>query len=427
MARNGIEILNWNEVKNAKPGLHSDGANLYLRVSKGTRGNLRKSWIFRYELAGNKPRDMGLGSIDIYSLDEVRELARGYRKLLKEGIDPIDQRARDRAKAATEAAAMAPKPTFDKCAADYIKAHERKWSNRTHAGQWQSSLATFASPVIGSMPVDTITTAHLLKVLQPIWYTRTVTASRVRQRIESVLDFAKVIGDRDGENPARWRGHLDKLLPAKSKLKSVEHHPALPYAEIGAFMEKLRERPRGRESMSKLALEFCILTAARRAEVLGATWQEVDFDAKTWTVPKTRMKGRRDHRVPLSTAAVEVLRKVQAMTQGQPATIFHNDVTGRQLGTSVLHDVLHYLGDDLTAHGFRSTFRDWAAEQTNFPREVCEMALAHRIGDAAELAYKRSDLFEKRRLLMQEWSNYCSARPAPKGDVIPFHAAAVEA
>ena len=257
-------------MKSAKPGLHSDGANLYLRVSKGTRGNLRKSWIFRYELAGNKPRDMGLGSIDIYSLDEVRELARGYRKLLKEGIDPIE-RAHHQTKAATEAAAMAPKPTFDKCAADYIKAHKRKsvkWDRTPGNGnlRWRRSPPPSSAQCRWTRsPPRT----HLLKVSQPIWYTRTVTASRVRQQIESVLDFAK--NDRDGENPARWRGHLDKLLPAKSKLKSVEHHPALPYAEIGAFMEKLRERPRGRESMSKLALEFCILTAAGRAEVLSAS------------------------------------------------------------------------------------------------------------------------------------------------------------
>ncbi|HEX9072784.1 MAG TPA: integrase arm-type DNA-binding domain-containing protein, partial [Pseudolabrys sp.] len=344
MARNGIEILTWANVKNAKPGLHSDGANLYLRVSKGKNGNLRKSWIFRYELAGNKPRDMGLGSFDTYSLDDVRELARGYRKLLREGVDPIEQRERDRTKTATEAAAMKPKPTFDKYAADYIKAHERKWTNRTHAKQWRSTLAMFASPVIGSMPVDTISTAHLIKVLQPIWYTRTVTAARVRQRIESVLDFAKVSGDRDGENPARWRGHLDKLLPAKSELKTVTQHPALPYVEIGAFMEKLRQR----ESMTRLALEFCILTAARTGEVIGASWQEIDLNAKTWVIPKARMKARRDHRVPLSDAAVIVLRKLQAMTQCQPDIVFYNDIYARRFSINALHGLLRSLGRGLT-------------------------------------------------------------------------------
>ncbi|MGJ0454146.1 MAG: tyrosine-type recombinase/integrase [Methylocystis sp.] len=380
-----------------KPGLYSDGGGLYLQIAEGGS----KSWIFRYGAAGK--RYLGLGPLHTIGLAEARERALAARRMILDGIDPI---AAKREKAVAAHLAAAKSIAFKECAAAYIEAHKAGWKNAKHAAQWTATLETYAFPIFGRLPVASIDTALVLKALQPIWTTKAETASRVRGRIESILDWARVQGYREGENPARWKGHLDHLLPAKGKVAKVEHHAALPFAELPAFMADLKTR----EGNGARALEFAILTAARSGEVRGATWDEIDFDARFWTVPADRMKAGREHRVPLSKQAIALLRRLPS-NRRDDALIFQGAKKDSQLSDMSLTAVLRRMGrGDLTAHGFRSTFRDWCAERTDFPAEVAEMALAHTVGNKVEAAYRRGDLFERRRDLMQTWGNYCDGR-----------------
>jgi len=380
--------------KPMKPGMHADGGGLYLQVTASGA----KSWIFRFMLHG-RAREMGLGPLHTISLAEARERARECRKLRVDGIDPVEVR---RAKRAEERLAAATAMTFADCAERYIAAHRTAWRNAKHAAQWPSTLQTYAYPVFGSLPVQAIDTALVTKAIEPIWQAKPETASRVRGRIEAVLDWAKVRGYRDGENPARWRGHLDKLLPARAKVRKVEHHPALPYAEMGDFLKSLREQ----EGVAARALKFLILTAGRTGEVISARWGEFDLGSKVWTVPADRMKSGKEHRVPLSAAAVAIIEQMQAIRVGD--FIFPGGKLGKPLSNMAIFKLLRRMGrGELTAHGFRSSFRDWAAERTSYPREVAEMALAHTVGDKVEAAYRRGDLFTKRRRLMEEWAKHC--------------------
>lgn len=394
------------KVQNLKrPGYYADGGNLYFRVATGGT----KGWIFRFA-ANGRTRDMGLGAFPAVSLARARQLAEECRQLVSRGHDPIEIRNARRAEAATEAAKTM---TFDACAKAYIAAHEASWRNPKHRQQWTNTLSTYVTPVFGKLPVQAVDTGLVMKVLEPLWSHKPETASRVRGRIEAILDWAKVRGYRQGENPARWRGHLDHLLPGKSKVRRVRHHAALPYAEIPAFMPLVREQT----SIGARALEFLILTAARTSEALKATWDEIDLANGVWTVPAERMKASREHRVPLSPAALAVLEAMQTVKLSD--FVFPGLKPGRPLSEMALLMLLRRIGrGDVTAHGFRSTFRDWAAECTPWPREVAEMALAHAIPDAVEAAYRRGDLFDKRRKLMDAWDSYCGTSESEK--VVPF-------
>ena len=375
-------------------GLHHDGDGLYLQVG----GAGARSWIWRFTLNG-KTRDLGLGSAKAIPLKRARELAAEARRLRAEGVDPVQRRREQRSAVQIR---QAKSVTFKQCAESYIAAHEAGWRGAKHREQWSGSLSTDAYPAIGALPVASVDTALVMKVLEPIWTAKPETASRVRGRIESILDFAKARGFRDGENPARWRGHLDCLLPAKAKLAKIAHFAALPYAEIGAFMADLRRR----EGTSARCLEFTILTAARTGEAIGARWDEIDLQAQVWTVPAERKKGGKAHRKPLSPRVAEIIRERQARREGD--YVFPGRSGGAPLSHTSLPAMLHAMGGaDVTTHGFRATFRTWAAERTNFPREVIEAALAHIVGDETERAYQRGDLFDKRRKLMAAWSQYC--------------------
>jgi integrase len=382
--------------KETKPGYFGDGGGLWLQVSKaGT-----KSWVFRFKSPlTEKAREMGLGSINTYSLAEARSRAAEVRKIVDAGRDPISERDADRQRIKlTTAMAM----TFDECADAYIEAHRAGWKNPKHVTQWENTLASYASPVIGSLPVASAGMSLVLRILEPIWTTKNETASRLRGRIEAVLDWATVRGYRSGENPARWKGHLDKVLPAPNKVQKVKHHSALPYAQVGEFMAALRNY----EGIAAKALEFTILTAARSGEVRGAEWQEIDLRAKTWTIPAERMKAGKEHRIPLSDAAVKLL---QLMPRLKDVAHVFPSPQNTALSDMSLMAVLRRMGrKDLTVHGFRSTFRDWAGETTPFPREVIEHALAHQLRDKAEAAYQRGDLLVKRERLMQTWADYCN-------------------
>jgi integrase len=408
MARN-IHRLSPAAVKHAKPGMHCDGGGLYLQAVLGAGGVTRKSWLFRFAENGRE-RQMGLGSLDNVSLAQARDKAAECRRLRQEGIDPIEARDAQRAAAAAENAKTM---TFDQCAAGFIAAHRAGWRNTKHASQWQNTLTTYVSPVFRNLAVRAIDVGLVIKALEPIWSTKPETASRVRGRIEAVLDWAAARGFRDGDNPARWKGRLDKLLPRPSKVRAVEHHAALPYDEISSFMVELRER----EGVAARAFEFAILTAARTGEVLGAQWSEIDSGAKVWTVPAGRMKSGREHRVPLSGAAVAVLKRMAKAREGDH--VFPGDRRATLSNMAFLMLLRRMGRGDLTAHGFRSTFRDWAAERTNFPNEVVEMALAHAISDKTEAAYRRGDLFEKRRKLMDAWAAYCHKSTMHVGKVVP--------
>jgi integrase len=383
-----------------KPRLYSDGGNLYLQVKSATA----KSWLFRY--AG---RYEGLGSAFVVGLEEARDLAHERRKLRRQGIDPIEARRAQQAQRRLEAAKAI---TFRQCAGAYIQAHRAGWRDAKHVQQWQNTIASYAEPIIGALPVQAVDTALICKILEPLWTSNPETASRVRGRVERILDWAKVRGYRDGDNPARWRGHLDHLLPARNKVRKVVHHAALPYAEISTFITKLRTR----EGAASRALEFAILTAARSGEVLGARWNEFDLSNGVWTVPAERMKAAKEHRVPLP---AQVLKLVKDIVQRNGEFVFCNE-PDRPLSEKALYKALRRTGvQDATPHGFRSCFRDWAAERANYPNHVVEMALAHTISDRVEAAYRRGDLFDKRRKLMRDWAEFCNA-PALAGDVIPL-------
>lgn len=391
-----------------KAGYHADGAGLYLQVSRSGS----KSWVFRYMLktlsASGKPtsREMGLGSYPTVSLLEARQKATDQRKMIERGIDPIESRNAQRIQ---ETLDQGKSKTFADCATAYIEAHRDGWRNAKHATQWTNTLETYANPTIGALPVQGIDTGLVLRVLEPIWKTKTETATRVRSRIELVLDWAKVRGFRDGDNPARWRGHLDKMFPKRSKVAPVEHHKALPYADIGVFMKELRSH----DGIAPKALEFIILTASRVSESVNAKWDEIDLQRKLWTVPAARMKSHREHRVPLSDAAIRLLKGMKAEKQSD--YVFPGWKVKAPLTGAACLKLLHDMGrKDLTTHGFRSTFRDWAAEQTSFPSRIAEAALAHVAGDKTEAAYQRGDLLEKRRLLMDAWGNYCARAKSAK-------------
>lgn len=396
-----LHRLNAKQVENHKqPGYLCDGGGLYLQVSRaGT-----KSWIFRYTL-NSRAREMGLGSLISVGLAEARRKAGDCRKLLSDGHDPIEQRERDQALIRD---AKAKSTTFEPVAREYIAQRKAGWKSAKHSAQWINTLETYAFPLIGSKPVSAVSTDDVLRILTPIWYSKPETATRVRQRLEVIFDYARVKGHATGENPARWRGHLDHALPKRSKINSVEHHSALPYSEIAPFMAQLREL----DTIAASALEFVILTTARTGEARGALPDEFDIEAGVWTIPAARMKAKKEHRIPLSPRALEIVKKALKMRDDKAGPyLFQGARKGRPLSENALLVVLQKtLGrPDLTVHGFRSCFRDWAGEATNFPREVAEAALAHTIKDKSEAAYARGDLFEKRRKLMASWANNCQS------------------
>ena len=381
--------LSAQKVKTAGPGRHGDGRGLFLYVKpSGSR-----SWVLRYQMQGRR-RDLGLGSFPDVSLAMARSRASEARRLIAEGVDPIAKKQ------------QATPKTFKDAALELIDSKRPGWKNAKHAAQWTSTLEAYAFPKIGQVQVAKIETADVIAALTPIWSTKPETANRVRQRIEAVLDYTSALGIRTGDNPARWRGHLDHLLPKPKNVRAVKHHAALPHAEIADFMMELDAR----EGVAARALGFTILTAARSGETRGATWAEIDLDAKLWTIPAGRMKAGKEHRVPLSKAAIALL----SSKRGGNKLIFESEAKpGKSISDMSMTAVLRRMKrDDITVHGFRSTFRDWAGETTGFPREVIEAALAHGIKDKAEAAYARSDLFDKRRSLMEAWATVATSRDA---------------
>ena len=386
-------------IKNLKDkGLYGDGGGLHLRITdSGTKG-----WIFRFAREG-RTRDMGLGACADISLASAREIAEECRKKLKQGLDPIEARKT----AAREQNGSAKSVTFREAVERYISAHEPSWKNAKHRQQWRNTLESYANPIIGDMDVAAIATEDILQVLEPIWRTKPETAVRVRGRIENVLDWCRARKLRDGANPALWRGHLKHLLPARKKKGAVRHHPAMPWKELPAFMAQLRTN----SAISARALEFTILTAARTSETILATHAEFDLDEAVWEVPATRMKASVEHRVPLSKRARDILAGLPKIDSSP--YVFAGARVGRPLSSMAMLELLRGLRPGLTVHGFRSTFRDWAAEETNFPSEVVEMALAHTIESEVERAYRRGDLFQKRRALMDAWTAYCGSGANP--------------
>jgi integrase len=381
-------------------GLYPDGGGLYLQVT----GNGARSWVYRYMLGG-KAREMGLGSYRDVSLAEARKKAAECRLVRSSGSDPIEARngLRDLRKLET-----AKTVTFAFCAEAYIEANKLGWRSKKHADQWRSTLGTYAYPVLGTLPVQDVDTALVMKIIEPLWNAKTETASRLRGRIETVLDWAKTRDFRRGDNPARWRGHIQTLLPPRRKIAKTIHHPALKFTNIRPFLSKLRNQ----EGTAARALELLIFTATRTSEVLGARWEEMDLDQGVWTIPARRIKAGKEHRIPLSLPVRQLLNDIA--TENDPKNvreasyIFSGGKAGQPLSNMALLALLKRMGrSDITAHGFRSTFRDWAAEETDYPREVAEMALAHTVGDKVEAAYRRGDLFAKRVGLMADWASYC--------------------
>jgi integrase len=341
---------------------------------------------------------MGLGSFLAVFLAQARQEARRHRSALQEGLDPIEQRNTSKAVSGTLAA-----KSFEECANAYISSHKSEWRNEKHAKQWSATIKAYAAPMFGTRRVAEINIELVLRVLEPIWATKPETASRLRGRIEAVLDWAKVRGYRVGDNPARWKGNLDKLLPKQKKAGKVKHHAALPFADLPNFIGALRQQ----KGIGAAALEFVILTASRTSEVIGATWSEINFETRVWSIGQERMKAGRAHRVPLTANAINILRRMEKIKDGE--AVFPGQKPNSHLSNMTLLSILRKMGrPDLTTHGFRSTFRDWVSESTDFSREVAEMALAHTIDSKVEAAYRRGDLFEKRRILMQHWANYCS-------------------
>jgi len=387
-----IHKLSPRQVATAKTGKHEDGGGLRLVVSpKGA-----KKWVLRFSIDGRR-REMGLGSFPDVSLGEARDAAREARKLAKSGTDPIEAR-----KAEPQAI-----PTFTSCAAAYIRAHRHGWKNPKHRRQWVSTLKTYARPILGDRPIDRIETEDVLRVLQPIWTTKTETAKRVQARMETIFDYAAARKLRDPMNPARWRGHLDMILPKPTRVRKVAHHPAMPYSEVSAFLAELQEI----NASSARALQFMILTATRTNEVIQATWDEIDLDARIWSIPAERMKAGREHRVPLSDAAINVLSSQPRVAKNLfvfPGARPHGPLSNMAMLTQMRRMGYGPKGDrgPYVPHGFRSSFRDWAGEVSGFPRDVAEMALAHVIENKTEAAYRRGDLFEKRRKMMLEWADY---------------------
>jgi integrase len=399
-----------------KKGLYADGGGLYLQV--GPEGN--KSWLFRF-MRHNKAHAMGLGALHAVTLAEARLKAADCRKLLAAGHDPLDAKRTEQTAARLSAAKGT---TFETCAKAYIEAHKAGWKQERHAKQWDQALARYAYPVMGNLPVDVIDTALVMKILEPIWQIKTETAKRLRGRIEVILDWAKVREYRTGENPARWRGHLENLLARPSKLIKVEHFAALPYAKINGFLQRLDKQA----GLGAAAMKLVIFTACRSREILEATWDEIDLGNKVWTIPAERMKMGKEHRVPLTAPALAILKDLKKgqdkyieLDKGPSRYVFPNVKGNAPLSNVVMLALLKRMKrKDITVHGFRSTFRDWAAEQTNFPRELAEAALAHNFETRVEAAYMRSDLFEKRRNLMETWARYC-LKPETEGEVVSIN------
>jgi integrase len=390
----------------------NDGGGLYF-VSRPPNG---ASWIFRFNRHG-KDRWMGIGQYPTVTLSDARARATEARRLLIDDIDPIENRRQQRAQTKLQ---LVRRMTFAQCAALYITSHKAAWRNRKHSAQWDATLKTYAYPLIGGLPVAAIDTSLVMKVLQPIWNAKPETASRLRGRIEAILNWATVSEFRTGLNPARWRGHLDNLLPARNKIARVEHHAALPYADVPAFMAKLRLQ----EGVAARALEFLILTAARTGEVIGARWSEINLREKLWTIPAERMKAGKEHRVPLSSRAVEILEAIHSGSSAPDGFVFPGNKAKKPLSNMAFLMLLRRMKcAGMTAHGLRSSFRDWSAERTNFPSEVAEMALAHAVGSKVEAAYRRGDLYGKRQHLMDHWATFCASPAAATASVIPMREA----
>lgn len=389
------------------PGLFAVGGVPGLQLQVSPTG--ARTWVLRVMVAG-KRRDMGLGGYPAVPLALAREKAREARATIEKGVDPIAQRAAARS---TLAASRGAEITFEDAARQFIRAKEVEWKNAKHGQQWTNTLETYTFPVVGKLACADVALPHVLKILEPIWTTKTETATRLRGRIESVLDWATVRGFRKGENPARWKGHLDKILPAPGKVAKVEHHGAVAVDDLSTFVAALRKR----DGIAARALEFLILTAVRSGEVRGALWSEIDITGRTWTIPPERMKASKEHRVPLSDGALSLL---EALPRLAGSDLVFPSPRGLVLSDMTMTAVMRRMKRDEVPHGFRSTFRDWAAERTNYPREVAEMALAHAIGNAVEAAYRRGDLFEKRARMMQEWAKFCDA-PAPAGNVVTMN------
>lgn len=409
MARQQQRLSALKVAKLTKPGLYGDGGGLTLQIT----ATGAKSWLLRYMVAG-KPFGMGLGPTHTVSLAEARQKALDARKLLIDGINPLVAKKQSQVAAALADAKMM---SFDQCAEAYILAHKAGWKNAKHIDQWTNTLNTYASPVFGHLPVADIDTGLVVKCLAPIWECKTETASRLRGRIESVLGWAATSGYRTGENPARWKGHLKNLLATISKTSRTKNHPSLPWTGIGAFMAVLRMR----EGVSARAVEFVILTACRSGEVRGARWAELDTMGKIWTIPAERMKAKREHQVPLSDAALALLASMPkdgesdvifAGTKGQPLSDMSLTAVIRRMNGGDRRVWVDTNGEGITVHGFRSSFRMWAAEATSYPREVAEHALAHQLPDVVERAYQRGSQFAKRAALMAEWAVYCATIPA---------------
>jgi integrase len=393
---------------------------LYLLVRPSESGGLRASWVFRYETsAGGKRvgKHMGLGPLATFSLAEARERARKQRQMLAEGIDPLQAKRDKKAAVKLEAAKAL---TFGAAAKQLVETHRLSWRNAKHAAQWRavfegSSRSSAATAVINDLPVGSIDTTLALKVLEPIWSVTPETASRVRQRCEAVINWASARGFREGPNPFQWRGHLDHLLPQPKKVRSVKHHPSLPYVEIGKFMSELRANG----SVSALALQFTILTACRTSEAINATWREVDMRERTWTISGSRMKSGKEHKVPLCDAAIEVLEALPR----EDGFLFIGARRGKPLSNMAMLEVMRGLRPGFVPHGLRATFRTWVAERTHYPHLVAELALGHTQSDKLMQAYQRGDLFEKRRQLMTAWSEFCAQLPAQTANIVSLQKA----
>ena len=396
-------------IRAKKSGLHRDGNGLYLQI---TRDGV-KSWIIRYMIRG-RARYMGIGPFPVVSLAQAREKATEIRRIVRlDGLDPLELRQADQLSQKIERAKSI---TFRVAAERFISTNRVAWKNEKHVWQWTRTLELYAYPVIGDLAVAEIGTALVVKVLQPIWSTATVTATRVRGRIERIIQYTITAGFRQGDNPARWKGHLENLLPKPSRVAKVRNQPALPWQQIPAFMARLRKT----DTIPARALEFTILTAARSGETLGARWTEIDLKSGLWTVPPERIKSKREHRVPLSEPAIAILEIIQLSRNANDSFVFLGSKLGQPLSNMSMLMLLRRMGRaDITAHGFRSTFRDWTAETTNATREVAEMALAHVIPSKVEAAYRRGDLLEKRRALMDAWAEYCHTEILPLA-VVPF-------
>lgn len=409
MGRIAAKPLSAKQVENeARLGYHADGANtgLYLQVAQG-QGRLTRSWVFRYTSPTTRTRrELGLGSTRIRSLAEARRTAAEFRLQVLDGRDPKDERDRQRATAVAE---RAHRITFDQAVTKCLAARSLEWRNVKHSQQWINTISAYASPVLGKLPVELITTDLVYKVLEPIWTTKTETATRVRQRIETVLDWCKARGYLKGENPARLKGGLGELLPKAQKIKKVKHHAAVPYSQIHDFVQTLQAL----KGVTPLALEFALLTAARTGEVVAAKWEEIDLTARVWTVPAGRMKAGREHRVPLCSRALEILQTMKVGQQNEFVFPGHSIEKHPHLSTGAFLAVMKRMGQyaQFTPHGLRSTFRDWASETTQFPNETLELALAHSIKSKTEAAYRRQDQLEKRAKLMEQWQRFIDTPP----------------